>query len=294
MARTMYAPLESDLLRTFLAVAETGNFTRAADGVGRTQSAVSMQIKRLEDILGEELFERGPRGVVLTGRGEQLVPYAQRIIGLLEEAAAAMRVKPLDGPVRIGIPEEYSQTVLPRALAAFSERHPAVEVTVRCDYTARQMAALEKDELDLAVVFDWHERAVGEVLLIDPTVWVTSLTHRLHERTPLPVAVYGNSEWCTEFAIRSLEQHGLDYRVAFTCDTSGGVKIAISSGLAIAALSRSNIPVDCRELTADDGFPMVDSSRVVLRRNPYHSSPAVEGMAEMIREAFRPMSLHSR
>ncbi|PRD43325.1 LysR family transcriptional regulator [Phyllobacterium phragmitis] len=287
----MYAPLDSDLLRTFLVVAETGNFTKAAEDVGRTQSAVSMQVKRLEESLGEALFERGPRGVVLTRRGDQLVPYARRVVGLLEETAAAMRVKPLDGPVRIGIPEEYSQTVLPRALAAFAERHPAVEVTVRCDYTFRQMTALENDDLDLAVVFDWHERAAGEILLIDPTVWVTSLVHRLHERTPLPIAVYGNSDWCTEFAIRSLQQHGLEYRIAFTCDTSGGLKIAISSGLAIAALSRSNISADCRELSAADGFPMVDSSRVVLRRNPYHSSPAVEGMAEMIREAFRPMSL---
>ncbi|RCS24843.1 LysR family transcriptional regulator [Phyllobacterium salinisoli] len=289
----MYAPLESDLLRTFLIVAETGNFTRAADGVGRTQSAVSMQIKRLEDSLGEVLFERGPRGVFLTKRGEQLVPYAQRIVGLLEEAAAAMRVRPLDGPVRIGIPEEYSQTVLPRALAAFTERHPAVEVTVKCDYSVHQASALENDELDLAVVFDWHERAAGEILLIDPTVWVTSPAYALHERTPLPIAVYGNSDWCNEFAIRSLEQHGLAYRIAFICDTSSGLKIAVSSGLAIAPLSRSNIPADCRELTAADGFPPVDSSRVVLRRNPYHSSPAAEGMAEMIREAFRPMSLFS-
>lgn len=285
----MHFPLGSELLQTFLAVADTGNITKAANRIGRTQSAVSMQVKRLEDDLGEALFARGPRGVTLTSRGEQLLPYARRIVGLLGEASAAMRKGPLEGPVRIGIPEEYSQTVLPRALAAFAERHPAVEVTIKCGYTVQQMTALQKGELDLAVVFDWNTQTSGEVLYIDPTVWVTSLVHRLHERRPLPIAVYEQSNWCREFAIRSLEQHGFDFRIAFSSDTSSGLRMSAMAGLAIAPLSRSNIPPDCRELTATDGFPMVDSSRVVLRRSLHRSSAAIDEMAEMIRDAFRPM-----
>ena len=142
----MSVSLDSDLLRTFLAVAEAGNVTRAAEGVGRTQSAVSMQIRRLEECIGAALFERGPRGVALTRRGDQLVPYARRVVGLLDETSAAMRSRPLDGPVRIGIPEEHSQKILPYALAAFAESHPAVEVTVRSDTSVRQLAALEKDD----------------------------------------------------------------------------------------------------------------------------------------------------
>ena len=132
-------PLESDLMRAFLAVAETGSVTSAAGRIGRTQSAVSMQIRRLEDSLGQPLFHRLPRGVSLTARGAQLMPYAQRVVGLLDEAATALREKPLVGPVRIGIPDEYAETVLPRALAVFSERHPAVEVMVRCDFTSPQL-----------------------------------------------------------------------------------------------------------------------------------------------------------
>jgi DNA-binding transcriptional LysR family regulator len=286
----MHPPLESDLLRAFLVVAETGNVTRAAINVGRTQSAVSLQIKRLEEIIGKQLFERGPRGVMLTENGRQLVPYAHRIVGLMEETTAAMRRRPLDGLVRIGIPEEYGHTVLPRALAAFTESHPSVDVSVMCGYTAQQMEALEDDRLDLAVVFDWSAQVLGEVLFIDPTVWVTSDVHRLHERDPIPIAVYGRSSWCNDFAIRSLKQHSLPHRIAYSCDTSGGLKIAVTAGLAIAPLSRSNIPPECRELTITDGFPPIDSSRVVLRRNAYHSSPAVESMAEVIRTAFRPIA----
>ncbi len=286
----MREPIESDLLRTFLVITETSNFSVAAQRIGRTQSAVSAQIKRLEDTIGEALFERSARGAVLTRAGNQLLPYAQRVIELLNEAAANIRTKPLDGPVRIGIPEEYSQTILPAALAAFAIRHPAVEVTVSCDYTAHNLTALEKDELDLAVVFDWSSQTKGEVLCIDPTVWVTSMVHRLHDAVPLPVATYRNSTWAHDFALRSLEQQGRAYRIAFIADTSSGLKNAVSAGLAVTTLSRSNIPHGCRELTGDDGFPPVDSSRVVLRRNPYHSSEAIRELADMVREAFQPMS----
>ncbi|PZM14119.1 LysR family transcriptional regulator [Rhizobium tubonense] len=286
----MHLPLDSDLLRMFLVVADTGNVTRAAADVGRTQSAVSLQVKRLEENIGKPLFARGPRGVTLTESGVQLLPYARRIVGLMDETTAAMRRKPLDGLVRIGIPEEYGHTVLPRALAAFAESQPSVDVTVLCGYTAQQMDALDNDLLDLAVVFDWGAQTSGEVLFIDPTVWVTSSVHRLHERDPVPIAIYGRSNWCRDFAIRSLEQHSLPYRIAYSCDTSGGLKIAVTAGLGIAPLSRSNIPPDCRELTLEDGFPPIDSSRVVLRRNAHHSSPAVESMADVIRSAFRPIS----
>ncbi|MDI7863603.1 LysR substrate-binding domain-containing protein [Rhizobiaceae bacterium n13] len=286
----MNLPLESDLLRIFLAVADTRNITRAADKLGRTQSAVSMQVKRLEETAGTALFVRGPRGVDLTGEGKRLVPHARRIVDLVDETSAAIRVKPLDGPVRVGIPEEYSHTILPRALATFAERHPAAEVTVMCGYSSQQMAALDRDELDLAVIFDWDNSSPGEVLAVDPTVWVTSLAYACHMRRPVPIAVYWNSNWCRDFAIRSLEQYSIPFRTAYGCDTSGGLCTAVSAGFGIAPLARSNIPPGCRELTLEDGFPPVDSSRVVLKRNPYRSGATIEGLAEMLREAFRPLA----
>jgi DNA-binding transcriptional LysR family regulator len=283
-------PLDSDLMRSFLAVAETGSVTGAADRVGRTQSALSMQIRRLEATLGQPLFLRLPRGVALTPRGEQLLPYARRVTSLLDEAATALREKPLDGPVRIGIPDEYAETVLPRALAAFSERHPAVEVTVRCDFSAPQSLALSEDQLDLAVIYDSSHTSGDEVLCIDPTVWVTSIAHEQHLQMPVPIGVYFRSDWCRDFALRSLDQQSIPWRTAFECDTSGSLRIAARTGLAIAPLSRSTIPPNCRELTEADGFPVVDRARVVLKRNPRGSSPAIDGLADTVREAFRPLA----
>ena len=290
----MIAPPDSDLLRSFLAVADTGSVTAAADRLGRTQSAVSLQIKRLEDSLGQPLFDRLARGVALTPRGAQLLPYARRVVSLLDEAAIALREKPLTGPVRVGIPDEYSGTVLPRALAAFDERHEGVQVTVRCDHSEGQMRALEADELDLAVIYDWSYVQDGELLCIDPTVWVTSVAHAQHLRRPVPVGLYFRSDWCRDFAEASLNQQGIDWRPAWLCDLAAGFRVAVSNGVAIAPLSRSTIPAGCRELTAADGFPIVDSARVVLRRNPRGTSPAIEGMAAMLREAFRPLAEATR
>lgn len=279
--------LDSDLLRTFVAIADTGNFTRAADQLGRTQSAISMQMKRLEATVGDPLFDRGSRGVFLTRKGDHLLTYARRVVALLDETAASLNAPPLDGPVRIGIPEEYGNSILSRALGAFAKRHPQVEITVRYAPSSVQISAIADDDLDLAVVFEWQDFSKGEVLMTDPTVWVTSELHQLHEERPLPVALYNNSGWCRDFAIKSLQERGIDYRVAYKSETSGGLKLAVTSGFAVAPISRSNIPAGCRELTAADGFGAIDSSNVVLHRNRAANGAAVDSMAEAIREAFR-------
>jgi DNA-binding transcriptional LysR family regulator len=287
----MAHPLESDLLRSFLVVADAGSVTIAAARLSRTQSAVSLQIKRLEDSLGQPLFERQARGVSLTARGEQLLPYARRMVSLLDEAAIALREKPLQGPVRVGIPDEYSGTVLPRALAAFDERHEGVQVSVRVGHSINQIEALEADEIDLAVIYDWEYVQEGEVLCVDPTVWVTSLTHQQHLRRPVPVAVYFRSDWSRDYAESGLTRQRIDWRPAWSCDMAGGFRVAVTNGVAVAPLSRSTIPAGCRELTAQDGYPIVDYARVILRRNPRGTSPAVEGMATLLREAFAPLGL---
>ncbi|KAB0677527.1 LysR family transcriptional regulator [Aureimonas leprariae] len=278
--------LESDLLRTFVAVHDTGSFTRAAGIVGRTQSAVSLQIKRLEELIGHSLFERGPRGVRLTQSGRELLENARRVVSLLDETAGAFRTPALQGRVRIGLPEEYGHAVLGQALSKFARLHPSVDITARYGRSDGNMAGIDRGDLDLAVVFDWQDRSDAEVLMIDPTVWTTSDAYGMHKRTPLPIALYTNSGWCTDFALKSLEKRNAPYRVVYTSDTSGGLKLAVSSGLAITPLSRSNIPVGCRELTADEGFSQIDASRVVLKRNPRLANAAVEGMAEALQKSF--------
>lgn len=292
----MTAPLDSDLLRTFLAVADTGNVTRAADIVRRTQSAVSMQIRRLEDLIGSALFERHSRGVILTGEGRRLVDNARRIVTLLDDTAAAMRSPALDGSVRIGISEEYVNSTLPKALGAFAAIHPGVEVTVRQETSMANSAALAAGELDIAVVFEPGGRTRSEVLMVNPTVWATSEQHGTHLRQPLPIATYTYAEggWCDDLALRSLTTRNIENRVAYVSRTSGGLIAAVVSGLAIAPLSRSTIPPGCRELTEADGFGIIDMSNVVLRTRRGNRSPTVDAMADAIRRAFRAPSEKER
>ena len=279
--------LDSDLLRTFVAVADAGSFTRGAETVGRTQSAVSLQMKRLEELAGGILFDRKSRGVAPTRLGADLLANARRIIALLEEASLSLRGPPLIGLVRLGLPEEYGHAVLARALDAFAVRHPNVEVIVRYDRSTENLSRLGVDELDLAVLFDWQDISAADTLRHDPTVWVTSDRHRVHERSPLPIALYSSSGWCSAFAMKFLDDRQIAYRVTFTSDTNGGLKLAVMSGLAVAPLSRSNIPEGCRELTAPEGFGAIDASRLVLRRNPRSSGEAIDGMALAIYETFQ-------
>lgn len=279
--------LESDLLRTLVAIAETGNFTRASEAVGRTQSAVSIQMKKLEEIVGEMLFERGPRGVTLTPPGEQLVKDARRILSLLDQAAVSLHSDPLDGFVRIGIPEEYGGTILPRVLSQFSREHQQAEVTVRCAASPELKAELDKGELDLVVVHEEAPRIGGEVLLIDPVVWVTSDTHFQHECTPMPVAVCDRGCWWRDWAIACLDQQPKDYRIAYVSSSTFGLQAAVSSGIAVAILAQSQIPPGCRELTADEGFPQLQGTNIVLRQRNHDKCGTKAGMAQAVREAFQ-------
>ncbi len=278
--------LESDLLRTFVAIAEAGSFTNAADDVKRTQSAVSMQMKRLEDIVGETLFVRQARGVSLTQPGKKLLTDSRRIIALLDQTQAVLRGEQLNGHIKVGIPAEYGLTVLPNVLGKFATSNPGVEITVRCGASDDHSAALYSGELDMAVLFEESVRPDSEVLTSDPTVWVTSSVYCTHELEPVPVAIYERGCWCRDWALKSLDQQGQDYRIAFTSDNADALQAAVTSGLAIAPMSRSNIPQGCRELTREDGFWNYLISNVVLRYRAGLASDVADGMAAAIREAF--------
>lgn len=277
--------LDSDLLRTFLTIAETHSFTKAAEQLFRTQSAISMQMKRLEQLVGGALFERGSRGVELTRKGHELAGSARRIVSLLDDTAAQMTAAPLSGTVRIGIPEDFSYAVLARALAAFSKRHRNVEVDVWCGMSASNRAKLTSGQLDLAVVCEWTGVDEGEILLHDPSVWVTSDLYNTHEERPMPVALYMGGEWL-HYAKRSLDMMAIEHQVMYRADTTGGLLLAVQSGLAIAPLSRSNVPPGCRALSPAEGFAEIDSANVRLLRSPAALGPAVDSMAQAIRDAF--------
>lgn len=279
--------LESDLLRTLVAISEAKNFTKASIMVGRTQSAVSVQMKKLEDIVNERLFERGPRGVTLTIPGEQLVKDAKRIISLLDQAVSSLHSDPLDGFVRIGIPEEYGGIILPCVLSTFAKMHPKVEVTVHSASSTELRRAFDTGKLDLVVIHEDSAMIGGEILANDPVVWVTSDTHIQHECDPMPIAICERGCWWRDWAVETLNHRQKNYRIAYESNSILGLQSAVSSGIAVAILSQSQVPADCRELTTAEGYPPLQGSSIVLRQNTQSKCSTIAGMAQAVREAFQ-------
>ncbi len=283
--------LDSELLRTFVAIADGGSFTVAAERLGRTQSAISMQVKRLEEIAEQPLFTRHARGVSLTGCGEALVTEARRIVLLLERASDGMRRQSLAGGVRVGIPEEYGATILPAVLARFAQGQPGVQVTVRCESSKTLERALHGREIDLAVLVIDSGQAEGEILVHDPMVWVTSSRHVVHEQDPLPVAMFEQDCWVRDRALKVLDRAHRRYRVAYTSRAITGLQAAASAGLAVTVLGASTVPAGCRVLTAAEGFLELPGSSIVLREARSIAGPAVAAMAAAMRAAFAGMAV---
>ena len=276
-----------DLLKTFLAIIDTGSFSGAAQVVYRTQSAISMQIKRLEETVGTPLFERNGRSSALTAEGEMLVPYARRMLRLHEEAVAAMLKPEMVGRVCIGTPDDYAQRFLPAILARFAQTYPRVQVAVRCEPSAQLAPALERGEIDLALLTGEPGREEGELVRRDPTVWVTSASHLVHEEDPLPLAIFQAECMFRKWACRALEEIGRNYRLAYQSPSTYGILAAVTAGLAVTVLAASVVPPQARVLGIRDGFPELPETTIVLQRAPGSTSPVVDGMANYIREGLQ-------
>lgn len=277
--------LQIDLLKTFLAVIDTGGFTKASQIVHRTQSAISMQIKRLEDAIGQPLFERIGRSFKLTSEGEALVPYARRLLKLHEETVAAMAKPEIVGTVRIGIIDDYALRFLPNILSRFAAAYPSVQVTVRCEPTSLLVPALAKGELDLALVNGTDKD--GEIIMHDPAVWVTSAKHLTHEEEPLPLAVFHAECVFRKWSMEALDSVNRAYRVAYQSPSVAGIIATVSAGLAVSILLASVVPDEFRVLGKAEGFPDLPTAKIVIKHAPGSSSDAVDCMAQYIREGMK-------
>lgn len=279
--------LDSELLRTFVVIAEVGSFTQATKIVHRTQSTISMQMKKLEEIVGQALFLREARGVKLTPDGLMFLEHARRIVKLLEQAEKSFESNLIKGVVKIGIPEEYGLTKLPNILAIFTENFPNVQISVRCEPSDNFIQYIDNGELDLAVIVSDPGCECGDILFHDPTVWATSKKHLTHEKEPLPLAVFEKDCQWREWALKAMDQAGRDYRIVYSSASVAGVQAAVTSGLAVAVLGRSTLPNGVRSLTRDEGFPQLPGVNITLQTSSESQSEAVESMASAILNSFQ-------
>ena len=201
----MTALIDVDQLRTFIAIAETGSFTKAAEVVNKTQSAVSMQMKRLEERLERPIFARDGRASKLTEDGQRLLDYARRIVKLNVETLAAFSDAELSGRVRLGVPDDYADRYLPEIMARFSRVYPGVELTVICEPSVDLLDRIDANEIDLAIVTNCESKRASETFRRERLLWVTSNRHPTHLEERLPLAL--GRPTCSWRRI-AIERHG--------------------------------------------------------------------------------------
>lgn len=280
--------LDADVLRAFVYVAEEKSFTRAGARIGRTQAAISMQMQKLEALLGETLFLRGRgEGVELTAHGSFLLGRAREVLALNDSIWNAFRAPAVSGIVRLGTPDDYAINFVPDALRRFAETHPAVEVQVVCLPSEELVERLKAGRLDLALVSEGHQpkRWKAEKLMQGPLVWVTSERYAPHRQDPLPLAVAEDDCNWRRAIIKALERAGLAYRIAYTSQSATGTLVPVVAGLAITACAvASPLPEGARMLPAEEsGLPELPDFGVLMLRGKNAAQPVTERLAEHIK-----------
>ncbi|EJO92988.1 LysR substrate-binding domain-containing protein [Ectopseudomonas hydrolytica] len=287
-APTALPLLESDVLRTFVAIADSGSFTRTAAQVFRSTAAVSLQIKRLEETLGQRLFIREARQVRLTAEGEVLLGYARRLLKLNEEAVANFLKPALSGRVCLGIPNDLSTRVLPGVLTTFARSHPAVQVDVCVGRSVELVAKVDAGELDLCLLETGNQGlddGLGEVVHTEPLVWAGRDGGLAVRRSPLPLALANPGCAWRRAALDALDRAGLDYRVSYSCDQSAGQEAAMIADLAIAPFPRGLVRPPLRRLDEDHGLPPLGDYQIKLLRG-HQRNDAIEALATQMIQAF--------
>lgn len=282
----MSAYLDLDLLRTFLMIAETGALSRAAERVGRTQAAISMQVKRLEGILNQPLLQRTGRGVLLTPHGERLLVHAHKILRAHDEALAELSGEGLSGTLRLGCPDDYAAAFLPPLLRDFAARHPQVLVEMYCAPTPRLLERMNAHALDIAIISLAEGSSASEVIRHEPLVWVGARGTDAAQMETLQLALSDPDTLDHQAAISSLKAAGRAYRLAYASHSLTGLIAVVRSGQAIAVLTQTAVPADLQILLGETGLPALPTVAMALKLHSRKPSALVSALEQHIRLAL--------
>lgn len=267
--------IDIDLLRVFDAVMRLGSFTAAARSLSRTQSAVSMQMKRLEELLGERLIERGTRRLSATPHGLQVLPLARQMLGLNDQLFGDAEPGSVSGHVRVGAIEHYASRLLPPLVAEFCRMHPRIHVEM-CSGVSAQMRSELGSRYDIVIGLDQAGSQEGLRLLRSRVVWATSSKLPVHQMRPLPLAVNPEGALFRKWATAALDRAGITWRVAFTSSSVIGLEAAVRSGIAVGVFREDTISKRLKIVGARDGMPPLPEVEVWVATAPYPVKPAVE------------------
>ena len=279
--------LDTDQLRSFLAIVDEGSFTRAAERVHKTQSAVSMHVRRLEEQLGCALFVKQGRGTRLTAEGEQLVDYARRILREEAGAIAALSRRGLRGAVRFGVPDDYAEAFLADILLRFNHRHPLVEIAVTCENSIELSTLVRAGALDLALVTDFEGLEGFELVREEPLRWVVSARFKAPAGEPMPLALGSVSCIWRRVADEALEGRRDRVRSLFVSRNYSAIGAVVRAGLAATVLPEGLAVGGLRILGEADGLPALPLTRMGLIFRAGPATAEVTALAEAVRETIR-------
>lgn len=279
--------LDVSLLRAFVAVVETGGMTAATGVLNLTQAAVSQQIKRLEETLGEELIARDRRGVKLTSAGERLFGRAKRLLALNDEIWTEMTTPEYEGEVRLGIPSDIITTYLPTFLKDFARGYPRVQITLDTGSTLELRAKLKAGKVDVVLATEMACDADGENLVMDRLVWVGARAGEAFRQRPLPVSI-GCSDCAFRAPIReALQRVGIEWRSVSEVTYTSAQIATVAADIAVMAWMASTVPLGLDALGPDSGLPALPPFQVNLYLPKDGGSPVVQELARHIRDAVR-------
>jgi DNA-binding transcriptional LysR family regulator len=277
-----FVNLDLDLLRAFVTVAEGGSFTRAGVRLGRSQPAISLQIRRLEEQLRLSLFNRNGRDVTLTADGEALLPHARRLLGINDEIVAGLAGGEVEGEVRFGAPEDIATAFLPRILGDFARSHPRVSLAVTCDYTANLLDLLSRGALDLALI---KREPLGPDLGVsvwhEPLVWVAASTS-LAGAEIMPLVLAPAPDIYRKRALAALTDRDRAYRIAYTSPSLAGQHAALRAGLGVGVLPAEMTPADLLILGETTGLPPLAETEIALVQARGARSGAADLLAQQV------------
>jgi DNA-binding transcriptional LysR family regulator len=275
--------LDTALLRSFVVVVETGGTTRAAAVLHLTQSAVSQQIKRLEEILGCTLFRREAKRMLLTEAGERLLAKARRLLAVNDEIWTAMAGPQCKGVVRLGVPQDLTGPFLPQILRAFGRDRPGVQIVLQSLTTPHIRQALAREELDLGVTNETGCDAGGEVLFPDELVWVGAAGGSAWRRDPLPVLLGDPTCAFRAPALEALAKQGRGWRQLLECSDMLREIATLEADLAVGVFLRSAVPASLAPVPPEAALPALPVFNVNLYVRRGSVAPVVEELALHIR-----------
>lgn len=282
----MPTPLfQLDLMKTLVAGVQAGGFAKAAEKIGRTQSAISLQMKKLEELAGTGLFEKQGRVLALTPSGETMYHYAQRLLELNEEAVTAVRGAGVAGEVKVGMSMDFEHTFLPNVLARFGRAHPQIVLDLHVDRNTALRTKAARKELDVAVLFSNEVKAaqtVGQVRM----AWIGRRDLAWVRGEPLPLLLLEAPCVFRDAALRALDGAGIRWRIAVTSPSLGGLWAAARAGLGLTVRTAMTVPAELANLGDELALPALPEIGVCVVEAERAPAPPVALMTRTVTEVL--------